>query len=66
MELANAQAQVHEIAQENEALEEKFAQLSTRAPDSQELSQVRIYPILRPKQATEDSTSDFLEKSIGA
>ena len=59
MELANAQAQVHEIAQENEALEKKFAQLSARAPDSQELSQVRIYPILRNKQTTEDFNPDF-------
>jgi hypothetical protein len=58
MELANAQAQVHEIAQENEALEKKIAQLSARVPDSQELSQVRIYPILR-KQTTEGLTSDF-------
>ena len=59
MELANAQAQVHEIAQENEALEKKVAQLFARAPDSQELSQVRIYPILRNKQTTADFTPDF-------
>ena len=52
MELANAQAQVHEIAQENEALEKKIAQLSARVPDSQELSQVRIQFSVNKQQKT--------------
>ena len=64
MELANAQAQVHEIAQENEALEEKFAQLSTRVPDSQELSQVRIQFSVNKQQKT--APLIFWKKSIGA